>query len=99
MPFIKKPDSSIDLTIFIISFISSLQIINVVLPDPNIFLWIAGSVADAAAVNPSDIKTLFAISTFPIKRKPVFSNGSKRLSENLTDCPTKFEFLIIYVSW
>ena len=40
-----------------ISFISSLEIINVVVPDPNIFLWIDGSVADAAAgtVNPNGI--------------------------------------------
>ena len=52
-----------------ISFISSLEIINVVLPDPNIFLWITASVADAVAVNPYGIKTLFtkALSTFPIK--------------------------------
>ena len=49
-----------------ISFISSFKIINVVcfaksegcIPDPNIFLWIAISVADAAAVNPNGIKTL-----------------------------------------
>ena len=41
-----------------ISFISSLEIINVVLPDPNIFLWTAASVADAAAVNPDGIKTV-----------------------------------------
>ena len=37
-PFIYKPDSSIDLIIFIIPFISSLEVIDVVLPDPNIFL-------------------------------------------------------------
>ena len=44
-PFINKPDSSRDLTIFMISFISSLKIINVVeredksvrRPDLNIF--------------------------------------------------------------
>ena len=36
-----------------ISFIFSLEIINAVKPDPNIFLWIAASVADAAAVNPN----------------------------------------------
>ena len=29
------------------SFISLLEIIKVVLPDPNTFLWIAASVADA----------------------------------------------------
>ena len=42
-----------------ISFISSLEIINVVMSDPDIFLWIAASVA-AAAVNPNGIKTLLA---------------------------------------
>ena len=46
MSFINKSDSLSDLTIFIISFISSLEIIKVVhfaesevrVPDPNIFL-------------------------------------------------------------
>ena len=40
-----------------ISFISALDIINVVVPDPNIASWIDGSVADAAAaaVNPNGI--------------------------------------------
>ena len=49
-----------------ISFISSLKIINVVreakpekrLPAPNIFLWKAASVADAAAVNSYGSKAL-----------------------------------------
>ena len=36
MPFINNPDSR-DLSIFMILFISSLKIINVVVPDPNIF--------------------------------------------------------------
>ena len=49
---INKPDSWTDLAIFVISCISSLEAINVVPPDPNIFLWIAASVADAAAINP-----------------------------------------------
>ena len=56
MPFLNKPDYLRDLTIFMISFISSLEIINVVVPDPNIFLWIVASVADATAVNPNGIK-------------------------------------------
>ena len=87
-----------------ISFISSLEIINVVReakfegrcvrsgtlatpPDPNIFLWIAASVA--AAANPNDIKTLLANgwNTFPIKGNPVFSNGPKGLPKNPPDCP------------
>ena len=54
--FVNNFDYLRDLTIFIISFISSLEIIIVVKPDPNIFLWIAASVADAAAVNPNGIK-------------------------------------------
>ena len=49
-----------------ISLISSFKIIDVVIQeaklqgqlDPNIFLWIAAYVADAAAVNPNGIKTL-----------------------------------------
>ena len=57
-PFISNPDSSRDLTVFIISFISSLEIISLVKLDPNIFLWIAAPVADATAANPNVIKTL-----------------------------------------
>ena len=58
-----------------ILFISLFEIINVVFPDPNIFLWIAAPVADAGAVNPNGIKTLLAngLSTFLIKDNPVFS--------------------------
>ena len=69
------------MTIFTISFISSFQIINVVLPDRDIFLCIAALVADGAAVNRNDIKTLIAngLSTFPIKGSPVFSNVPKSL--------------------
>ena len=68
-----------------ISFISSLEIINSVLPDPNIFWWIAPSVADAAVVNPDGTKTLLAygLSTYPIKDNPVFSDGSKGLRKTL----------------
>ena len=38
--------------------ISAFKIINVGTPDPNVFLWIAASVADsvAAAANPNGIK-------------------------------------------
>ena len=75
------------MTIFMISFIFSLEIINVVLPDPNIFLWIAASVADATAVKPNGIKTLLAngLSAFPIKGNPGFSNGLKSLTKNHPD--------------
>ena len=56
------------------SCISLLEIINAVLPNPNIFLWIGASVADAAPVNPNGIKRLLAngLSTFPIKGKSSF---------------------------
>ena len=66
IPFINKPDSSSDLTIFMVSFISSFEVISVAIPDPNIFLWIAASVARAAAVNSNGIKTLLdnGLSTF-----------------------------------
>ena len=98
MPFINKPDSSSDVTIFRISFISSLDIINIAVPDPKIFLWIAASIADAAAVNPNGIKTLLTnrFNTFFIKGNPVFSNGSKSLPKNPPD-PLFYatEFLII----
>ena len=71
-----------------ISNISSLEIIKVVNPDPNIFLWIAAPVSDAAAVNPNGIKTLVAngLSTFSINSNPAFSNGPKGLPKNLPDC-------------
>ena len=80
MPFINNPDSSRDLIIFMVSCTSLSEIINMVLPDPNIFLRIAASVA-AAAVNPNGIKVLFAngLSIFPIKGNPAFSNGPKSL--------------------
>ena len=69
MPFISKPDSSRDLTIFMISFIPSFKIIDVVVckaksevrPDPNMFLWIAASAADVATVNSNGIKRLFCV--------------------------------------
>ena len=80
-PFINKPDSSNDWTIFIMSFVSSFKIISVVIPDPIIFLLIAASVADADAVNPNGIKTLLvnglSTSTFFIKGKTIFSSGPK----------------------
>ena len=59
------------------------------MPDPNIFLWIAASVVDAAAANPNGIITLLAngLSAFPIKSNPVLSNGPKSLPKNPADCP------------
>ena len=72
-----------------ISFISSFEMINVVVVDSNILLWIAASVAVAAAANPNGIKMLLAngLSTLPIKGKPVLSNSPKTLLKNLSDCP------------
>ena len=54
MPFINRPGSSSNLTILIISFISSFKIVNVAVHGSNIFLWIAAS---AAASN--GIKNVF----------------------------------------
>ena len=74
-----------DLTILMILFISSFEIINVAIPDPNSFSWIALLVANAAAVYSSVIKALLAVSsTFS---KPVFTNGCKVLPENPPDSP------------
>ena len=55
-------------------------IINVVIPDPNIFLW--------TAVNPNVIKTLLTngLSTFFIEGNPAFSNGPKSLPKNPPAC-------------
>ena len=79
-----------------ISFISSLEIINVVIrraksqgrPNPNISLCIAASVADATAVNPNGIKTLLAncLSIFLAKGNVVFSHSSKGLPKNPPEC-------------
>ena len=74
-------------TIFIISFISSFEIINVVFPDPNIFLCIPASAADAAAVNPKGIKTLLVngLITFLINGYPVFNTVPSNLLKNPPD--------------
>ena len=67
---------------------SSFDIISVVFPDPNIFLCIPASTADADAVNPKGMNTLFAngVITFFIKGNPVFSNGPSKLPRNSPDC-------------
>ena len=60
-PIINKPVCSGDLIIFMILFISSFEIINVIVeevkpigwPHPKIFLWKAVSIADAVTVNPN----------------------------------------------
>ena len=65
------------------------------MPDPNIFVWTATSVADAAAVNPYGIKTLLAngLSIFPIKSNPVLSNSPKNPSKTFPDCPILCNFV------
>ena len=97
-----------------ISFISSFEIITAAVceamskeckaklegwqPDPNIFLWIAASVADAVAVNPNGIKTFLAsgLSTFFISGYPVFNNGLKSLRKNPPDCRSVLRKWIFY---
>ena len=54
-PFNNNPESSRDFTILIRSSMSSFDIISVVFPDPNIFLCIPASAADAAAVSPKGL--------------------------------------------
>ena len=80
--FINKPVSSRDLIIFMISSISSFEIISAVIPDP-------ASVADAVAGNPNGIKTLLTngYSTFFIKGKQVFINGPTSLPKNFPGSP------------
>ena len=70
------------------SSISSFDIISAVLPDPNSFLCIPASTADAAAVNPNGIKKLWAngLMTFAIKGSPVFNNGPRSLLKNHPHC-------------
>ena len=72
-----------------ISFISTFEIINVGIPDPDIFLWIAASVDDTAVVNPNGFKTLLAcsLSTFITKGTPDSRNGPKSLPKNPSDYP------------
>ena len=94
MPFINNPNSSRDLIISMISFISSLEIINVILPDSNIFLWIVTSDAEATFVNPNVIETLLA-NTFPIKGNPLFSNGPRSLPKSLILCDWVFDNFIL----
>ena len=95
MPDIDKRDSSSDLTILKISFIFSLEIINVAVTCPNNFLWIGACIAVAATVNPNGIKTLLAngFNTFFIQSNPVFSTGPKSLPKNPTDCPILYNWV------
>ena len=84
-----KTDSSRDLIIFMIPYISSFEITSAVMLNSKILFWIAASVADAATVNPNSIKTLLAngLSTFSVKEKAVVSNSPKSLPRNPPDYP------------
>ena len=58
-PFNNKPDFSRDLKIFsLYHLFLHYFFINGVIPDPRIVLYILAFASDAAAVNPSGIKTL-----------------------------------------
>ena len=61
---------------FIISFISSFEIIKVVAPEPWIFFYIASSIANAAAVIPNRAKIFFANET------ATFINGTTTVLNN-----------------
>ena len=65
-------------------YISSFEIISVLVPEPRIFLRIPAS----AAANLNGIKTLLANSwsTFFINGKPFFNNGTRNLQRNCPDC-------------
>ena len=80
-PFISKSDSLRDLTIFIVSSISSFETINVVVPDLSILFWIIASATDTPADNPNGIKILLAkrVSTLFISRKSAVNNGLRKL--------------------
>ena len=90
-----KPGSLSYFTIFMISFISSFEIISIVVPYLSIFRLIAASVADTAAVNPNGIKTRLAngLSTSVIKINLVFSNGPKNLPKNSPGCTILYNWV------
>ena len=67
---------------------SLFDIISVaLLPDPNIFLFIPTSAADAAAVSPKGINTLLAngVITLFINGNSVFNKGPSNLPRNPLD--------------
>ena len=72
-----------------IYFKSLFENTNIVVLDPNIFLLIDTTVADASDDSPNVIKMLLrnGLSTFPIKGKLVFSNSLRSLPRNPIDCP------------
>ena len=86
-PFNNNRESLRDFTILLRSFMSLFDIISVVYPDPNIFLCIPASAADAAGVSPKGIYTLLAngVITFFIDGNPVFNKGPSNLRRNPPD--------------
>ena len=94
--FINKQGSSIDLFFFMISFKFSFENANVVL-DPNIFLWITASVADAVTVNSNGVKILLdnALIILFIKDNRVFSNGPKGIPKNPPSCSILWNWVVI----
>ena len=82
--FIIKSNYLGDLTVFMMPFISSFEIINVIVPYPNIFLLIATSVAYAVLLILMVLKHSFI--PFFMLGNPAFSNGHKSLPKNLLDC-------------
>ena len=79
--FISKPDSSRDLTIFLVAYIYLVEIIRAVVPDPKILFWIAASVTGAANVKPNRTKALLANGeiTFFSNGKPTGINDLRKL--------------------
>ena len=60
-PFSEILESSRVWIIFFMSFISSFEIIKVVVPEPCIFFWIPASIAEAAAVIPNGARKHFLL--------------------------------------
>ena len=69
-------------TIFKMPFISSFEIIKVVVPEPCIFFWVSASIAEAAAVIPNGTKIFFGIGT------GTFINGPANLPNNEPKYPS-----------
>ena len=77
-----------DLKIFIISSISSFDIISAIVPNPDSFLGTPVSAAAIAAVNPNGTSTFLAknVSTFFINLRPTFISCRRNPLRNQPDC-------------
>ena len=89
-PFNKILESSRAWTIFIMSFISSFEIIKAVVSEPYIFFWIPASIAEAAAVIRNGGKTFF------VKGIAIFINGPANLLYNDPKNPPDWIILEIW---